>query len=85
MTNVANDTQIHSGKGVWIIRLNSLCYTASPPAANSVQVDNISVHSALLGYHVLSAKFLKYGNKRVGDSDGDPWVAFPKPTAWPAG
>lgn len=52
MTNVANDTHSCSGKGVWITRLNSLCYTTSS-AASSVQVDDISVHSAYLGYYDL--------------------------------
>ncbi len=29
-----------------------------------------------------SAKFLKCGNKRVGDSDDDPWQGVPRPRVW---
>jgi hypothetical protein len=32
-----------------------------------------------------SAQFLKYGNKRDGDSGGDPWADVPTPRAWRAG
>ena len=33
----------------------------------------------------LSAKFLKCGNKRDGDSGDDLWVGVPTPRAWLAG
>jgi hypothetical protein len=33
---------------------------------------------------LLSAAFVKYGNKRVGDSGGGPWEADPRPRAWRA-
>ncbi len=43
----------------------------------------------LLVYHIyncsISAKFLKCGNKRVGDSGDDLWEDVPRPTAWLAG
>ena len=35
-----------------------------------------------LGRVRLSAKFLKCGNKRVGDSDDDPWQGVPRPRVW---
>ncbi len=34
---------------------------------------------------LLSAKFLKYDNKRVCDGDDDPWEDVPRPRVWPAG
>jgi len=36
-------------------------------------------------HYTPNATFLKFGNKRVGDSDDDPWQGVPRPTAWLAG
>jgi len=32
-----------------------------------------------------SAPFVKYDNKRVGDTGDDPWADVPRPRGWPAG
>ncbi len=32
-----------------------------------------------------SAAFVKYGNKRVGDTGDDPWADVPRPRVWPVG
>src|SRR6266700_5522870 len=49
------------------------------------QVRRSTQHLTTRVSHLASAPFVKYDNKRVGDTGDDPWADVPRPRGWPAG